>query len=117
METATPPAKAGDSFFTGLDNTKPYFKAAFEGFAGCGKTYTAAMVAIGLHKRIGSKLPVVIFDTEEAAKFLKPFFAEAGIQVLLRSSRSMADLKETMKRMRADPAWRIWKMLLKRWYG
>ena len=97
---AAPSTSQADNFFTGLDNTKPYFKAAFEGFAGCGKTYTAAMVAIGLHKRIGSKLPIVIFDTEEAAKFLKPFFAEAGIQVLLRSSRSMADLKETMKRMR-----------------
>jgi len=100
MPTATP---AQDTFFTGLDNTKPYFKCALEGFAGCGKTYTAAMLAIGLHKRIGSKLPIVIFDTEEAAKFLKPFFAEAGIQVLLRSSRSMADLKETMERMRNHP--------------
>lgn len=91
---------AQDNFFTGLDNTKPYLKAAFEGFAGCGKTFTAAQVAIGLHKRIGSKLPIVIFDTEKAAKFLKPLFAEAGIQVLLRESRSFADLKETMKRMR-----------------
>lgn len=91
---------AQDNFFTDLDNTKPYLKAAFEGFAGCGKTFTAAQVAIGLHKRIGSKLPIVIFDTEKAAKFLKPLFAEAGIEVRLRESRSFADLKETMKRMR-----------------
>lgn len=93
---------AQDNFFTGLDNTKPYLKAAFEGFAGCGKTFTAAQIAIGLHKRIGSKLPIIIFDTEKAAKFLKPLFAEAGIQVLLRESRSFADLKETMKRMREE---------------
>lgn len=91
-----------DSFFTNLENTKPYFKAAFEGFAGSGKTYTAALIAVGLHKRIGSTLPVVIFDTEKAAKFLKPLFAEHGIEVLLRESRSLADLKETMKRMREE---------------
>lgn len=94
--------KKADSFFTGLDNTKPYFKAALQGFAGSGKTFTAAQLAIGLHKRIGSKLPVVIFDTEKAAKFLKPFFAKAKIPVLLRESRSLADLKETMRRMRED---------------
>lgn len=91
-----------DDFFTGLDNTKPYFKCAFEGFAGCGKTYTSAQVAIGLHKRIKSKKPIVIFDTERSAKFLKPLFEDAGIQVLLRESRSLADLKEVMKRMRGD---------------
>jgi len=89
----------GDNFFTPVSNTKPYFKAAFEGFAGSGKTYTAALVAAGLHKRIKSKNPVVIFDTEKAAKFLKTLFAKAKIEVLVRESRSLADLKETMKRM------------------
>ncbi len=89
-----------DTFFTPIGNTKPYFKAAFEGFAGSGKTYTAALVAIGLHKKIQSKKPVVIFDTEKAAKFLKPIFTEAGIEVLVRESKSLADLKETMTRMR-----------------
>ena len=89
-----------DTFFTPIGNTKPYFKAGFEGFAGSGKTYTAALVAIGLHKKIQSKKPVVIFDTEKAAKFLKPIFTEAGIEVLVRESKSLADLKETMTRLR-----------------
>lgn len=89
-----------DTFFTPIGNTKPYFKAAIEGFAGSGKTYTAAQIAIGLHKRIGSKKPVVIFDTERASKFLKPLFAEAGIEVLVREAKSLADLKTTMDRMR-----------------
>lgn len=89
-----------DNFFTPIGNTKPYFKAAFQGFAGSGKTYTAAQVAIGLHQRIGSKKPIVIFDTEQASKFLKPMFSEAGIEVLVRESKSLADLKQTMEKMR-----------------
>lgn len=93
-------AKGTETFFAPIGNTKPYFKAAFEGFAGTGKTYTAAKIAIGLHKRVGSKKPVVIFDTEKAAKFLKSMFATEGIEVLVRESKSLADLKETMSKMR-----------------
>lgn len=89
-----------DNFFIPLVNTKPYFKAAFEGFAGSGKTYTAAQVVIGLHKSINSTKPVIIFDTEKASKFLKPLFEKNGIQVLVRESRSTADLSETMRRCR-----------------
>ncbi|MDE2001758.1 MAG: ATP-binding protein [Patescibacteria group bacterium] len=83
-----------------MANTKPYFKAAFEGFAGTGKTYTSAQIAIGLYKRIGSTKPIVIFDTEKAAKFLRPMLKAEGIEAIVRESRSLADLKETMARMR-----------------
>ena len=92
--------KGAETFFAPIGNTKPYFKAAFEGFAGTGKTYTAAKIAIGLHKRVKSKKPIVIFDTEKAAKFLKAMFQKEGIEVLVRESRSLADLKETMSKMR-----------------
>ena len=88
------------NFFMEVANTKPYFKAAFEGFAGSGKTYTSALVAIGLHHKIKSKKPVVMFDTEKAAKFLKRVFNEAGIELLVRESRTLADLKESMKILR-----------------
>ncbi len=94
--------KTGDfgNFFMEVSNTKPYFKAAFEGFAGSGKTYTSALVAIGLHQKIKSKKPIVMFDTEKAAKFLKRVFKEAGIELLVKESRTLADLKESMRIMR-----------------
>ena len=89
-----------DNFFTPVANTKPYFKAGIQGLAGTGKTYTAAEIAIGLHKRIGSKKPIVIFDTEKASKFLKFKFADAGVELMVRDSRTLADLKKTMEKMR-----------------
>src|SRR5712691_5003859 len=89
-----------DNFFTPVANPKPFFKAAFEGFAGSGKTYTAAQIALGLAARIGSTKPIIIFDTEKAAKFLQPLFAQAGMTLLVRESRSLADLQETMERLR-----------------
>ena len=91
-----------DKFFMEVANTKPYFKAAFEGFAGTGKTYTSAVVAIGLHQKIKSKKPVVMFDTEKSAKFLKRVFKEAGIELIVKESRTLADLKETMRILRED---------------
>lgn len=95
------PQSAAATFFAPIGNTKPFFKAAFEGFAGTGKTYTAATVAVGLHKRIQSTKPIVIFDTERASKFLKPLFAANNIDVLVREAKSLADLKRTMDFMRS----------------
>src|SRR5689334_21999617 len=86
-----------EGFFTSLDNAQPFFKAAFEGFAGSGKTYRMAQVAIGLHKRIGSKKPIVYFDTEKAGRHLRRLFKEAGIEVLYKESRTLADLATAMK--------------------
>lgn len=89
-----------DDFFHELTNSKPYLKMALEGFAGSGKTYTMAVLAIELHRRLGSSKPIVAFDTEEAIQALKFLFDEAGITVLRKSSRSLADLMETMRRCR-----------------
>jgi hypothetical protein len=83
-------------FFQELENTRPFLKMAFEGFAGSGKTFTATRVAIGLHKAIKSKKPIVYYDTERALKALKQFFDGAGIKVLTRESRSLADLSKTI---------------------
>lgn len=83
------------TFFKKLGNTRPFIKAAFEGFAGTGKTYTASTLAIGLHQKIGSKKPIVFYDTERALKALKPRFDKAGIEVLVKESRTLADLVKT----------------------
>jgi hypothetical protein len=84
-------------FFTEIGNDSPYMKIALQGFAGSGKTYTAALIAKGLHQAIKSEKPIVIFDTEKSSRFLKPLFAEAGIGVLVKESRQLIDLIQTMK--------------------
>lgn len=91
------PVAQGDGFFSPIGNTKPYFKAAFEGEPGTGKSWSAALVAIGLHKKIKSTKPVVLIDTEKAAKFLVPLFEEHGIQAMVRETHSLADLVTAMK--------------------
>lgn len=93
-----------DDFFTTLENTQPYLKAAFEGFAGSGKTFTAADLAIGIHKRIGSTKPIAYFDTEKAGRHLRRKFEAAGIKVLYKESRTLADLTEVMRRVREGAA-------------
>lgn len=90
-----------DDFFTDLENNKPYVKIGLEGFAGSGKSFTSAHLALGLYKRIGSKKPLCFFDTEHSAKFFKPLFREHGIRILHKESRSLADLVEAMKRGRS----------------
>jgi len=92
-----PTATKDENFFTAIGNTKPFFKAAFEGEPGTGKSWSAALVAIGLHKKIGSKKPVVLIDTEKAAKFLVPLFEEHGIEAMVRETHSLADLVTAMK--------------------
>lgn len=86
-----------DNFFTALENTMPYMKVALHGIAGSGKTYTGAKIAGGIHSMIHSKLPIVIFDTETSAKFLRPFFEQHEIKVLHKQSRKLSDLIDTME--------------------
>lgn len=96
LERSPAPRGTEENFFSAIGNTKPYFKAAFEGEPGTGKSWTAALVAIGLHKKINSKKPIVLIDTEKAAKFLIPLFKENGIEAMVRETHSLADLAKAM---------------------
>lgn len=78
-------------------NKMAYAKVGLYGTAGSGKTRTAAEVAIGLHKAIGSTKPVVVFDTEPAFSFVLPLFQKAGIELLVADeSRALVDLMAFM---------------------
>lgn len=84
--------------FKKLENNRPFLKMALEGFAGDGKTFTAAQIAIGVHKLIKSTKPIALFDTEKAFKALKPSFDAAGIEAVIDDEqRSLAGLSAAMK--------------------
>jgi hypothetical protein len=78
-------------------NKMAYAKVGLYGTAGAGKTRTAAEIAIGLHKAIGSKKPIAGFDTEPAFSFILPLFQKAGIELLVSDeSRALTDLMAFM---------------------
>jgi AAA domain len=78
-------------------NTSAYLKAGIQGFAGSGKSRTAAEIAIGLHKFIQSKKPIAFIDTETGSDFVLPFFKDAGIELVTLKSRSFVDLLDVTK--------------------
>lgn len=74
-------------------NKQAYAKIGLYGEAGSGKTFTAALIAIGLHKYAKCTKPVAFFDTEPAASYIIPLFEEAGIEFLVYDeSRALRDL-------------------------
>lgn len=78
-------------------NKMAFAKVGIYGTAGSGKTRTAAEIAIGLHKAIGSKKPIAGFDTEPAFSFVLPLFQKAGIELLVADeSRALTDLMAFM---------------------
>lgn len=88
-------------FFTKPSNIRPYLSMGLQGFPGAGKTTTAALIAIGLHKHIGSKKPIVLYDSEKSfAKFLGKLFDRHGIEVFLKESQTFADLALSMQACR-----------------
>lgn len=60
-----------------------YARVGIYGRAGAGKTYTAALIAVGLYKLLGLKKPVAVFDTEPSFSWVLPLFEREGIEVLL----------------------------------
>ena len=73
-------------------NDQAFLKAGLLGFAKAGKSYTASLIAIGLHRYIKSKKPVAFLDTETGSAYVLPMFKEAGIELLTAKSRAFVDL-------------------------
>ena len=85
------------TIFKKAEMTSSYLKAAFMGFAGDGKTYTAAELAIGLalHMRkvglsSGNK-PVMFLDTEKGSDWMKPRFDKAGVELMVAKTQAFDD--------------------------
>ena len=78
-----------------IGNDQAYAKVGLYGQQGSGKTFTAALFAIGLHEHIHSKKPVFFFDTETGSSFVKPIFDQAKIPLVGKRSKSFADLMES----------------------
>lgn len=75
------------------ENKMAYAKVGLYGEAGSGKTVTAALIAIGLHKFAKLEKPVAMFDTEPGASFIIPLFKKAGIPFMVYDeSRALKDL-------------------------
>ncbi len=78
-------------------NQQAYLKAGLLGFAGAGKTYTAALMAKGIVERLKAKKPVFFLDTETGSDFLVPKFKEWDIPFYVSKSRAFTDLVDGVK--------------------
>jgi hypothetical protein len=76
------------------ENEMAFAKVGIMGFAGSGKTYTASLIAIGMHKHIGSTKPVAMLDTETGSDFAVSLFKKAGVELLVAKTKSFPDLME-----------------------
>ncbi len=77
-------------------NSMAYLKMGIFGDTGSGKTWTAAEVAIGLHKFIISKKPVAFFDTETGSGFVLPKFKKSNVELFVHHGTSLADLSQVI---------------------
>lgn len=80
--------------FQEASNRQAFLKCGVLGFAGAGKTFTTAQIAVGLHKHIKSDKPVFFVDTETGADYVLPLFQEAGIKLMTAKTRAFSKLLE-----------------------
>lgn len=92
-------------FFEDAAPTQAYLKAGLIGGAGDGKTYTAALMAIGLHDLcadrglpVGSNPVALLESSEFGVDWIMPMFTARNIQLKHRKSKSFADFSTGMRR-------------------
>lgn len=69
-----------------------YLKMGIYGGNGSGKTFTASLVSIGLHKHIKAKKPIYFLDSETGSDYVIPLFEQHKIKLHVCKTRSFADL-------------------------
>ena len=81
------------ALFREAKNEMAYLKCGILGFAGSGKSFTAALIAIELAK-FGQEnsLPVLFLDSETGSDFLVRKFEEAEIKLEVAKTRAFVDL-------------------------
>lgn len=97
-----------------------FLKMGMYGDPKSGKTYTASLVALGLHKLIESKKPITFFDTETGSEYvLSTLYKPAGVELQTVKSRSFADLMAATKEAEQisdiliiDSVTHVWKELM-----
>ena len=108
------------SMFQKTEMKQGFLKAGMYGDPKSGKTYTASLVALGLHKMIQSKKPITFFDTETGSEYVLPtLFKPAGVELQSIKSRSFSDLmaatREAMEIsdiLIVDSVTHVWKELM-----
>jgi len=90
------------SMFTKADAGHSHLKSGFLGLAGSGKTFTNALLAIGMvqymrERTEGVKGKVAFIDTENGAAWVSPRFKSAGIELVVARTRALTDLRESIK--------------------
>lgn len=108
------------SLFQLTEMKQGFLKMGMYGDPKSGKTYTASLVALGLHKMIQSKKPITFFDTETGSEYVLPtLFKPAGVELQSIKTRSFADLMAATKEaaqisdiLIVDSVTHVWKELM-----
>lgn len=108
------------SLFKVTEMKQGFLKMGMYGDPKSGKTYTASLVALGLHKLIKSEKPITFFDTETGSEYVLPtLFKPAGVELQSIKARSFAELMAATKEaaeisdiLIVDSVTHIWKELM-----
>lgn len=108
------------SLFKPAEMKQGFLKMGVYGGPGAGKSYTASLVAVGLHSLIKSKKPVTFFDTETGSEYVLPvIFKPAKVDLQTVKSRSFVDMVAALKEAQAisdilivDSITHVWKELM-----
>lgn len=78
--------------FEKATNEQGFLKASLMGFPGSGKTFTASLLAIGLHKSLKETRPVYALDTEKGFDYIAKKFEQESVPLKLARTRAFSDL-------------------------